>query len=116
MRAHKMQVMIPEDHRVVVDVPASIRSGPAELIVLVPGADDDVSEERRPEPRERGRMAALAAELTRDGRSFDELSSEERAVRLERVMGVGRGLLSTSEEFARRKAEEAELEERKLAR
>jgi hypothetical protein len=31
-------------------------------------------------------------------------------------MGVGRGLMSTSEEFAKRKREEIEIEEQKLGR
>jgi hypothetical protein len=61
-------------------------------------------------------MAALANELAKDPRPFRELSSEERAARLEKIMGVGRGLMSTSEEFAHQKLEEIEIEERKFAR
>jgi len=61
-------------------------------------------------------MAALANELAKDPRPFRELSPEERTARLEKIMGVGRGLMSTSEEFAKRKLEEIELEERKVAR
>jgi hypothetical protein len=61
-------------------------------------------------------MAALAKELAKDPRQFREVSSEERSARLEKVMGIGRGLMSTSEDFARQKLEEIELEERKLAR
>jgi hypothetical protein len=64
----------------------------------------------------RGRMAALASDLSRDPRRFRDLSPEERSTRLERVMGVGRGLLSTSEEFAERKIEEIEIEDQKLVR
>lgn len=64
----------------------------------------------------RGRMAALADDLARDPRPFRELSPDERSARLERVMGIGRGLMSTSEEFARNKLGEIELEEQKLAR
>jgi hypothetical protein len=52
-------------------------------------------------------MAALAADLAKDARPFRELSPEERSARIERVMGIGRGLISTSEEFAERKAEES---------
>jgi len=63
-----------------------------------------------------GRLASLAADLAKDPRPFRDLSPEERTARLEKVMGVGRGLMSTSEEFARRKSEEVEIEERKLAR
>jgi hypothetical protein len=64
----------------------------------------------------RNRWQAARAELARDQRPFRELSPEERRDRLRRLQGIGRGLLSSSEEFARRKAAEIELEERKLAR
>jgi hypothetical protein len=113
MQAHRMRVVVPEDHRAMVEFPEAIRSGPVELIVLVP-SEDEAGEDRRLEGK--GRMAALAADLTKDPRPFRELSSEERSARLERVMGVGRGLMSTSEEFAQRKREEIELEEQKLGR
>lgn len=96
-----------------VEFPESIRSGPVELLVLVP-PDEDAEEATRPEWR--GRLASLARSLAEDARPFRELSSEERDTRLGRVMGSGRGLMSTSEEFARRKVEEVELEERKLGR
>jgi hypothetical protein len=42
-------------------------------------------------------MAALVADLAKEARPFRELSPEERSARLARVMGVGRGLMSTSE-------------------
>jgi hypothetical protein len=113
MQAHRMRIVVPEDHRVVVELPESIRSGPVELIVLVP-PENETEEERKPEAQ--GRLASLAADLAKDPRPFRELSLEERSARLEKVMGAGRGLMSTSEEFARRKAEEIEIEERKLAR
>jgi len=61
-------------------------------------------------------MAALAEDLVEEGRSFRDLSPEERNTRLEKVMGIGRGLMSTSEEFARRKVEEVEIEDQKLSR
>lgn len=111
MQAHRMRIVVPEDHRAVVEFPASIRSGPVELIVLVP-PENETEENRKPEGQ--GRMAALASDLSKDPRSFQELSPEERRARIEKVMGVGRGLMSTSEEFAERKREEVELEERKL--
>ena len=63
-----------------------------------------------------GRMAALAGDLAKDPRPFRDLSPEERSARIEKVMGVGRGLMSTSEEFAKRKLEEIELEEQKFGR
>ena len=67
-------------------------------------------------PDGQGRMAALAGDLARDPRPFREISREQRSARLEKVMGVGRGLMSTSEELAKRKLEEIDLEEQKLAR
>ncbi len=113
MQTHRMRVVIPEDHRMVVEFPESIRSGPVDLIVLVP-PENEAEEGRKPEGQ--GRMAALAKDLGKDPRPFRELSPEERSARLERVMGVGRGLMSTSEEFAKRKREEIEIEEQKLGR
>ena len=108
-----MRIVVPEDHRAVVEFPASIRSGPVELIVLVP-PENEVEESCKPEGQ--GRMAALASDLAKDPRPLRELSPEERRARIEKVMGVGRGLMSTSEEFAERKRDEVELEERKLGR
>lgn len=64
----------------------------------------------------RNRWQAARAELARDPRPFRELPTEERHERLCLLQGVGRGLLSSSEEFARRKVEEIEIEERKFAR
>jgi hypothetical protein len=113
MQAHRLRVVVPEDHRAVIEFPQTIRSGPVELIVLVP-SEDTTEEGRRPEGQ--GRMAALADVLAKDSRSFRELSPEERSSRIEKVMGVGRGLMSTSEEFAQRKHEEIEIEEQKLGR
>jgi hypothetical protein len=111
MQAHRMRVVVPEDHRAVIEFPESIRSGPVELIVLVP---NELEEGRRPQGH--GRMAAMAAELAKDPRPFRDLSPAERDARLEKVMGVGRGLMSSSDELARRKAEEIDLEEQKFAR
>jgi hypothetical protein len=119
MQAHELAVMIPEDHRLVVDLPSGVRSGPARLILLISG-DNPPTEAERARPEARGRMAALHAELIQDPRSFRELSAAERQARLRRVKGVARGLLTTdesaSEEFARQKRAEIEIEERKLGR
>lgn len=112
MQTHRMRVVIPEDHRAVVEFPETIRSGPVELLVLVPPDEVDASSEIEG----RGRMAALARELAKDPRPFHELSPEERSARIEKIMGVGRGLMSTSEEFAQGKQEEIDLEEQKLGR
>jgi hypothetical protein len=113
MQAHRIRIVVPEDHRAVIEFPASIRSGPVELIVLVPSQNDA---EESPKPEGQGRMAALAQELAKDPRPFRELSPQERRARLEKVMGVGRGLMSTSEEFAEQKRREVEIEEQKLGR
>jgi hypothetical protein len=67
-------------------------------------------------PEGQGRLAGLAADLAKDPRPFRRLSPEERNARLEKVMGAGRGLMSTSDELAHRKVEEIEIEERKFAR
>jgi hypothetical protein len=57
----------------------------------------------------------MRTELAQDPRPFRELSPEERRDRLRRLRGIGRGLLSSSDEIARRKVEEVEIEERKFA-
>lgn len=112
VHAHEIEVVIPEDHRLTVEVPLSVRSGPARLILLVPSQED--GQKDFPDARERWR--ALADDLAADVRPFDELSLGERRERLQRVMGAGRGVSSSSEEFARQKAVEIKLEEQKLAR
>jgi hypothetical protein len=113
MHAHKMSVIIPENHQLVVDVPRSLRSGPAELIFLVPANEERTATEG---PKGQGRLSKLVAELSQDPRAFSELSQEEKRTRLRRIQGSGAGLLTPSEEFARRKAEEIEIEDRKLGR
>lgn len=116
MVAHRLKIVIPEDHRVVVDVPEDVPAGPAELILMVERAEVIPSEEVAVSESARKRFRDLADELAADPRSFRELSPEERKARLQRVMGIGRGLFSSSEEFARRKEEEIDLEERHLGR
>lgn len=111
MLAHKMKVTIPEDHQLVIEVPASFRSGPAELILLAPAQEPATASSARP-----GRLAELASELARDPRPFQQLSQEEKRARLAKIRGSARGLLPPSAEFARRKAEEAEIEDNKLGR
>ena len=58
----------------------------------------------------RARWQAMRDELAHE-RPFRQLSREERRERLRRLQGIGRGLLSSSEEVARRKVEEVEIEE-----
>lgn len=117
MARHQIQVLIPEDHRLFVEVPATIRSGPATLILVTsPGGEGDA--DSLPESAKleaQVRWQAMRAELAQDRRPFRQLSSEERGERLHRLQGIGRGLLSSSEEFARRKADEIETEEKKFA-
>jgi len=118
MATHQIEVMIPEDRRLVVEVPETVRSGPATLILVTP-SEGAAEAEELPESASieaRSRWQTARAELARDRRPFRELSPEERRDRLRRLQGIGRGLLSSSEEFARRKAAEVEIEERKLAR
>lgn len=115
MVAHHLKIVIPEDHRIVVDVPEDIPPGPAELILMVERADV-IPQEVAVSESAKKRFRDLADELAADPRSFRELSPKERKARLQRVMGIGRGLFSSSEEFARRKEEEIELEERHLGR
>jgi hypothetical protein len=114
MQAHRMHIVVPEDHRTTIEFPETIRSGPVELIVLVPA--DGEPGERKVASQGDGRLAALAAELAQDPRSFRDLTAEERRERLRRLRKAGRGLTSGSEEFARSKAEEIEIEERKFGR
>ena len=117
MATHQIEVVIPEDRRLFVEVPETIRSGPATLILVTPSEGQaeagELSEDARSEAR--ARWQSMRAELARDSRPFRQLSTEERRARLHRLQGIGRGLLSSSEEFARRKAEEIEIEERKFA-
>lgn len=113
MAAHRIQVVVPEDHRAMVEFPASIPSGPVELIVLVPPQEEAARPTFAPLAGG-GRLAELAAELAKGPRPFDELSPEEQRGRLGRLRGAGRGMTSGSEEFARRKSEEVELEDAKF--
>lgn len=81
--------------------------------MLVP-QENEAEEDRKPERQ--GRIKALASEIAQDPRPFQEFPPEERSVRLRKVMGIGLGLMSTSEEFAKRKDEEIEFEEPKFGR
>ncbi len=114
MQAHRMHIVVPEDHRTTIEFPETIRSGPVELIVLVPAESEP--EELKAAPQGRGRLAALAAELAQEPKAFRELTPEERRARLRRLRGAGRGLTSGSEEFARSKDAEIDIEERKFGR
>ncbi len=95
-----------------IEIPETVPAGPVELIVLVPQRDDQAEAP----PQGRGSLAALAAELALDPKPFRDLTPEERRARLRRLRGAGRRLTSGSEDFARRKQEEIEIEERKLGR
>lgn len=116
MVAHRLKILIPEDHRVVVDVPETVPVGPAELILMVEGPPADRPSGVAEVNGAKQRFERLADELAADSRPFRDLSREERRARLQQVVGIGRGLFSSSEEFARRKQEEIDLEERHLGR
>ena len=116
MQSLKLKVVIPEDHELVVQLPAEIPVGPAELTVHI---EAPAPEERAAAPSVKEasrRFAELAARLAGDPRSFEELSLEERRERLRQIVGSGRGLFSSPEERARRKQEEIDLEEERLGR
>lgn len=125
MHTHRLKVMIPEDRQVLVQMPEEIPTGPAEIVVFTesPVAKAKEPEEFSKEPSVEEALAkfkAVAERFAADPRPFDELSQEERQARIRQVMGIGRGLFSSSEEFARQKQEdidrEIEREERRLGR
>ncbi len=115
MQTHKMHVVIPTDHRLVVEVPETIHSGPAELIFVSYGESTPPA---FPPPSEEAlaRWDAVMAALATDSRDFRELSPAEREQRMQQVRGIGRGILPTSEQVAREKRQEIELEEAKFGR
>ncbi len=65
MQAHEMEVVIPEDHRLTIEIPETIRSGPAKLILLLPTEGEAAT----------GRRLRLRDLPKRDGLNctFDEL-------------------------------------------
>lgn len=115
MQALKLKVVIPEDHELVVRIPEDVPAGPAELIVLAETPAAELSPERSMEQASR-RFEELAARLASDPRPFRDLPPEERRQRLQQVMGAGRGLFSGSEELARQKQDEIDLEEDRFGR
>lgn len=116
MLAQKMRVVIPDDHQLTVHIPDEVPPGPAELIFVIDTSRPSIRESLPSREDALARWDAVNTELTADPRPFRELSADEREARLRLVMGSGRGLVSTSEELARHKREEAELEERRFAR
>lgn len=114
MQAHRLQVTVPEDRRLTIELPDSVPPGQVELIVLVSAEREEAPEKVSLDAL--ARWDAAAVEIGRDPRPFRELSLEERRSRLRRLRGIGRGLLPSSRDFLKQKREEVELEERKLAR
>lgn len=113
MHTHRLKVMIPEDRQVLVQMPEEIPPGPAEIVVFTESPSANKVEESSEEPSVEealARFKAVAERLAADPRPFDQLSREERQARIRQVMGIGRGLFSSSEEFARQKQEEIDLE------
>jgi hypothetical protein len=43
MQTHELDVVIPEDHRLTVEIPDTIRSGPARMILVLPTEEPDHS-------------------------------------------------------------------------
>src|SRR5436305_15200164 len=77
---HQIEVMIPKDRRLVVEVPETIRSGPATLILVTSSAGPLEAEELPESTRieARNRWQAARAELARDSRPFRRLPPEQR--------------------------------------
>ena len=69
MRAHKVSVTVPEDHRLEVHLPEEFPAGPAELIVLA--ATEEATTEQNGQRRP---MTEVIAEL----RSIQPTEEEER--------------------------------------
>jgi len=112
----RLRVVIPEDHRVVVEVPEDVPAGPAELILMVDRPESTGTEEASVSESAKARFESLADGLAADPRPFRELSQEERMARVRQVVGIGRELFLPSEELARWKKEEIETEERRFGR
>lgn len=110
-----MQIMIPEDHRLVVEVPESIRSGPAELIFVVSEGQIE-AKPQRPNADALARWDAALAALAEDPRPFRSLTQKEKRERHRLLRGIGKGIVPSSEAVASAKQQEIELEEAKFGR
>jgi RNA polymerase sigma-70 factor, ECF subfamily len=99
----------------VVGVPEEVSSDPAESVIPIDPGKSGVAEEPTPEEAVQ-RFRSLQARLAADPRPFRDLPPEEKKARIRQIQGIGRGLFSSSEEFAKRKQEEIDLEERRRAR
>jgi len=79
METHELEVMIPENHRLTVEVPKTIRSGPARLILVVPAEDETTpAPAREPQaggisPPDCGTQAAEGARPEEIDRLYAEL-------------------------------------------
>ena len=74
MEAHRIHVVVPEDHRLTIEFPATIPSGPVEMIVLVPELEKRAPAEQKLEEIERGaEVTKRLNELFSDG----ELAHEQ---------------------------------------
>lgn len=129
MQSVRLRIQVPPDHRVELDLPPELPAGPAEVVVFSRAGrrePNELTKERLPQVRPqplteelvaaRIRWGLMVNALRADPRPFHELSEAERRSRLERLLGAGRGLVSSSEQFARSKQEEIDLEEAKFAR
>ena len=69
MQEHRIHVVVPEDHRMMIEFPATIPSGPVELIVLVP----EPAEQKLKEIQSGSEITKRLNELFSDG----ELAQEQ---------------------------------------
>jgi hypothetical protein len=94
MVKRRLKAVIPEDHRIVVDVPEDVPAGPAELILIIERPEGAEAGEVAASESAKARFASLVDELAADPRPFHDLPQEERKARLQRVVGIGRDLFS----------------------
>src|SRR5436305_14376660 len=92
MVEHRLRVVIPEDHRVVVEIPEDVPTGPAELILLIERPGGDEARKVAVSASAKARFESLADELAA-ARAFLDLSPEVRKAHPSRGGGIGRDLL-----------------------
>ena len=82
MQAYRIHVVIPEDHRLTIEFPAAIPSGPVELIVLVPEPAEQKLEEIQSGSEVTKRLnelfsdGELAQEQARTASEWDEVGTD----------------------------------------
>lgn len=82
MKAYRIHVVVPEDHRLTIEFPATIPSGPVELIVLVPEPTEQKFEELQRDAEVTKRLnelfsdGELAQEQARIASEWDEVGTD----------------------------------------